>query len=106
MYEVKRSEQTIGDIKVDTWCATIESSNVIGVEVGTTWHKGGDAGHGARTYLKIEDYGGTDIHVTSLGNSFSDNGFSVVLGGDSEIDTLISALEFAVRVLKEQRGSK
>lgn len=103
LYETKRSWKEVNGIDVETWIAEITSANIIEVEVGTTGYQGGDTGHGGRTYLKIQDLGSTDINVTLLKDGFNESeGFILELGGDTELYTFIEALEFAVKVLKEQ----
>lgn len=103
MYEVKRSEQTVSGVNVETWKAEINSANIIEVEVGTTGYQGGDSGHGGRTYFSIKDLASTDIQVRILKDKNSDTqGFVLELGGDCELGTFIESLEFAIKVLKEQ----
>lgn len=69
------------------------------VEVGTNGYHGGDAGHGSRTYLRIEN---TDCSCIEASVMQDDRGFEIILGGDSEMDTFIDALDFAVGILKKQ----
>lgn len=73
--------------------------NSFDVEVGTNGYKGGDWGHGSRTYFKIQNTAGSSIEVNV--SKFKD-GFEVTLGGDSELQTIIEALEFIVETLKYQ----
>ena len=89
---------TIRDVDVPIKRKEIVDCNILRVEAGTTGHKGGDTGHGGRTYFSITDEASTDMEV----NVF-DNGFEVMLGGDTELDTMIEALEFIVKTLKEKR---
>lgn len=84
---------------VTTFCAQFASANILEVEVGTTGFRGGDTGHGARTYFKLENLGGTDMTV-----SVTDNGVIIELGGDTEITTFVDALEFAVNIIKYKIG--
>lgn len=96
--------------KVETFSKTFDSCNIITVEVGTTGHMGGDTGHGGRTYLRIADDASTDMRcrVISNGKQYDfDNAcdasqIEIMFGGDTELDTFIEALEFAVGILKEQ----
>ena len=68
---------------------------------------GGDSGHGGRTYFRIEDMGSTDIQVQLIENHGWIEGFEVILGGDSELDTIIDALNFITQVLEaKKRGIK
>lgn len=79
----------------------IHSCNELLVEAGTTGHMGGDSGHGGRTYFKIQNDGATDIKVGFTDNPkcFSTDGFYVELGGDCELDTMIAALSYIIKVL-------
>lgn len=63
--------------------------NSLKATVITNEYKGGDTGHGSRTYLKLEDICGTDI--TAVVN---DGTIEIVLGGDSEIVTIAEALKW------------
>lgn len=102
----------INNIEVPTKKKTFTDCNVIECEVGTTGHKGGDSGHGGRTYFKLRDLGSTDMRVGVkewCAPAFSHNDAEAVViafGGDSELDTFIDALEFAVSTLKEMKSRK
>lgn len=80
----------------------ITSANIIEVKVGTTGFRGGDSGHGGRTYFSIKDLGGTDITVNTIKNPFGCKGFEVILGGDCELATLINALTYIKTKLEEK----
>lgn len=104
------SENTVivDGIAVRTYEKEFVSANILGVSVGTTGYRGGDSGHGGRTYLRIEDLASSDIDV-NVTRGYANNEFisaSFSLGGDCELDTFIEALEFAVEALKEQRSKK
>lgn len=101
MYEVKSGVRTVNGKSVDTWIAEIYSANIIEAEVGTTGFQGGDTGHGGRTYFRLKDLGSTDMLVTS-----KDDEVTMEFGGDTELDTFIQSLEFALKVLKEQANIK
>ena len=88
----------VNDVKVPIYREDIVDCNILRVEAGTTGLKGGDTGHGGRTYFSIEDKGSTDMNV-----SVFNNGFQVELGGDTELETIIEALEFIVKTLKENK---
>jgi len=101
-----RTRQIDGNF-VTTKLTQIWSANGLMVEVGTNGHKGGDSGHGSRTILRIADVGGTDIRCNKLVTREeygANGGVQIILGGDSELDTFIQALEYAVKTLKEQSG--
>ena len=68
------------------------------VEVGTTGSKGGDSGHGGRTFLRIGDLGGSDMRVKS-----ESSGVTLIFAGDAELENLIDGLLFAAEVLKQSR---
>ena len=97
---IKRGTKEIDGIKIETIKADFMNANMLGVEVGTTTPCGGDSGHGGRTYLKIEDLGSTDLR--GINNKETDV-IEIIVGGDTEADTLISALKFAVRELEAQQ---
>jgi hypothetical protein len=103
MFEITRSNQKVNGVEVHTWKAELLNANILEVEVGTTGYCGGDTGHGGRVYFSIRDLGSTDINVKVISNSYRDTeGVVIELGGDTELSTFIEALEFAVKVLKEQ----
>ena len=90
-------------IKMAFW-----SANSLAVEVGTNTPKGGDAGHGGKTTLKLKDLGGTcwGITVRTNGKDTTFKEFDEItlnLGGDSEANTFIEALRFAVYILDVQQ---
>lgn len=92
-----------GDVmkSIETVIYEITSGNTLEVEAGTTGHMGGDSSHGGRTYFKIRDIGSTDIKVgfTDKDNLYSTDGFYVELGGDCELDTMITALSCVIKIL-------
>ena len=63
------------------------------VEVGTTGLRGGDTGHGGRTYLRFKNSGASDIQI-ELGPKGDE--VSLLLGGDIELTCLIDGLQFAL----------
>lgn len=100
MFAITEGIRRIGGIEVPTYKREIVSANVLEVEAGTNGYQGGDTGHGSRTYFRIENEGGTDIQVRPLGR-YGDEGFEVTLGGDCELDTIITALKFITKVLED-----
>lgn len=107
-----KSEVQIDEkINIETYKFTVTGANVISIQVGTTGEQGGDTGHGGRTYLKIEDDASSDMMArTVVKDEYEESdGFIPIsslelrLGGNSELYTLIEALEFAVKVLKSQK---
>jgi hypothetical protein len=102
------SREACGEI-VETRVKEFYSANMIKVEVGTTGFCDGDAGHGGRTYFSIIDLGCTAMSCQIFDgrremnfDNFDNDGFGVVLGGDTELMTFLDALKFAVDVLEMQ----
>lgn len=103
MYEIKENRRELFDgTKITTYTRDVVSANILQVEAGTTGYKGGDTGHGGRTYFRISDEASTDIHVTPFMDRFGCNSFEVTLGGDCELETMIRALKFITKVLEEE----
>lgn len=83
---------------------TFSSMNVLSVFAGTNCPQGGDSGHGGRTVFGFRDECGTDFRIRVDGAPEQRvESLEIILGGDSESDTIIEGLEFALRVLKSQR---
>ena len=102
MYEIKENRRVLPDeTEITTYSRDIVSANILEVEAGTTGYKGGDSGHGGRTYFRIADAANTDIQVHPIGR-YADEGFEVFLGGDCELETMIRALKFITKVLEEE----
>lgn len=92
----------VNGVKVKTVETEISSFyNSLSVEAGTTGYMGGGAGKGGRTFIKILNINDTDIEVQRDADG---QGFTVKLGGDTELDTFIEALEFVISTLKEERN--
>ena len=103
MYEIKENHRELFDgTEITTYPRDVVSANILQVEAGTTGYKGGDTGHGGRTYFRISDEASTDIHVRPFMGRFGCNGFEVTLGGDCELETMIRALKFITKVLEEE----
>ncbi len=103
MYEIKEKYQKLSDgTEITTYTRDVVSANVLEVEAGTTGFMGGDTGHGGRTYFRIQDEGSTDMKVNTYVDKFGRKGFEVLLGGDCELETMIRALKFIVKVLEEE----
>lgn len=103
MYEIKENKRTLFDGKtVTTYTRDVYNCNVLEAEARTTGYQGGDSGHGGRTYFRIEDQAATNIRVRLLSDNIGTTGFEVVLGGDSELETMICALKFITKVLEEE----
>lgn len=103
MYEVTSNTRKVNGVDIETWSREIIDANILSVETGTNGYQGGDSGHGSRTYIRIQDEGGTDIAARAITDKFGfTNGIEIALGGDAELSTIVEALEFAVKVLKDQ----
>ena len=103
MYEITEKQRTLCDgTELTTYSRDIYDCNVLSVEAGTTGYCGGDSGHGGRTYFRIKDEGGTDMHVVTHTDRFGCSEFEVLLGGDCELDTMIKALKFITKVLEDE----
>ena len=101
MYEIKENTRKVDGIEIPTFTREIVSANILSVEAGTNGYQGGDSGHGSRTYIRISDESGTDIHVYPQGSN-GEKGFEVTLGGDCELTTIILALKFIIKALEDQ----
>ena len=104
MFEIKEKQKVLPDgTRITTFTREVASANTIEVEVGTNGFKGGNASCGSRTYIRIKDLGGTDMFVKRFraenGNTAE---FEVYLGGDCELETIIRALKFVVKVLEDE----
>lgn len=103
MYETTCTTRKINGVDIETWSRDIIDANLLFVEAGTNGYQGGDTGHGSRTYIRIQDEGGTDIDARAITDKFGcTSGIEIALGGDAELSTIIETLEFAAKVLKDQ----
>ena len=100
MYAITEKERNIDGATITTYSREIYSANVLVVEAGTNGYQGGDSGHGSRTYFRIENAGGTDIEAHLIG-PYGTDGIEVSLGGDCELETIITALKFITKVLED-----
>lgn len=81
----------------------ITSANIIEAIAGTTGYQGGDSGHGCRAFIRIRDLASTDIRITKI-EPYGD-GVEIILGGDTEVMTMIEALRFIADVLEKEAGN-
>jgi hypothetical protein len=93
------------DEKPTTKAQEFWSANGIEAEAGTNHPQGGDAGHGGRTYVRLTDLAGTawQVRITADGKKTLVDGpktVELVLGGDTEHDTLVQALRFVLSQLE------
>ena len=80
------------------------SANILSVTVETNTPKGGDTGHGGKTVITFKDHASTDMRIKSDNDSTYNNveEISLLFGGDTEYETLIRCLKFAVYELEKQ----
>jgi hypothetical protein len=90
-----------GDLHTDAF----GEFNVLGVTVGTNGYQGGDSGHGSRTYICLEDLGSTDIDAAVSLNHDGYTKVEIMLGGDSELDSLIDTLRWAADRLEALKNT-
>ena len=90
-------------------CGELHSSefgtfNTLGVTVATNGYQGGDSGHGGRTYICFEDLSSTDIDAVVSSGQDTNTKLEIMLGGDSELDSMIDALRWAADKLEELKN--
>lgn len=73
------------------------SVNSIGVTLEHNGLQGGDAGHGGFVKLIIQDLGDTSMEV----NGLECGKFELLFRGDTERETLVSALKMVVKELED-----
>ena len=95
-------KKNVNGVSIPTFGASYDTCNMLSVEVGTNGFRGGDSGHGSRTYLSFENGYNTDMCVSIDGVQYSADKIELMFGGDSELEMVISALEYAVKTLKNQ----
>lgn len=73
MYKIKRiQEHQKMEPKSRPTVEKSESCNILEVEAGTTGYRGGDTGHGGRTYFRIQNAASTDMEVHSYTDRYND----------------------------------
>ena len=102
MFAISEDTRIVKGMEVPTFSREIVSCNILEVEAGTNGYQGGDTGHGSRTYFRISDLGGTDIHTNVVSGKYGNESIEVTLGGDCELQTIITALKFITQVLEDQ----
>lgn len=102
MYAIIEKHKTLYDgTQMTTYTRDVVNCNILEVEAGTTGYKGGDSGHGGRTYFRIQDAACTDMRICPYTDKHGSVGFEVFLGGDAELETMIRALKFITKVLED-----
>ncbi len=104
MFEIREKERHLNDeTLIRTFSREVVSANILEAEAGTTGYRGGDSGHGGRTYFSIRDLSCSDMEVKILKDRFGEpSGFEVYLGGDTELETIITSLKFITKVLEDE----
>lgn len=110
MYAIEENDRLVDGIHVPTFKREIISANILEVEAGTTGFKGGDSGHGGRTFFSIEDGANSDLRVKLVKNEGSPvyietlelKRIEVMLGGDCELESIVTGLKFITKVLEDQ----
>ncbi len=108
MYEIKAIDEVIDGHELTVYSRDVVNCNILEVSAGTTGFCGGDSGHGCRTYIRIKDQGGTDLRAKVVPSRYSANNnaaesIEIVLGGDTELETIIEGLEFILQALKDDK---
>lgn len=86
---------------------TFQNANILSITVGTNCPNGGDSGHGGRTLFRLTNDASTDMSARVNGGQLqSVESVEIVLGGDTECETFIQALEYATSVLRAQTQAK
>lgn len=103
-YPAQKRVRRVDGRNVTTWAREITSANALEVEAGTNGYQGGDSGHGSRTFLRIRDLGGTDLRCrVKAGNPPGGaDEVEIILGGDTELETIKEALRWMLSVLEIQ----
>ena len=103
-YPAVRRTREVNGKTVTTWERDVVSCNILEVEAGTNGYQGGDTGHGSRTYLRIKDQGGTDMHCNVTRSPFDSSAYEIeiTLGGDTELETMKEALRWMLSILEAQ----
>ena len=78
-----------------------ESCNILSVDIATTGSRGGDSGHGGRTFFQLKDKSSTDIDFRISKDKWGCKGVEIMLGGDTELETFIDALRWAADELEK-----
>lgn len=86
---------------ITTKSKTFWNACALTVEAGTTGERGGDAGHGGRTYFRLffHDNMGM-IEEPTIREAHDGHEITLVLGGDAELHVLADGLQFAADTLR------
>jgi hypothetical protein len=94
------------------------SANMFDVDIHHNGYQGGDAGHGGFVDIKFKNFQDTSLEVSVLPSNHRTNlldfdtfevtiqepkSIQLIFKGDTERDTLVEALEFIVKELKDNK---
>ena len=105
MFEVIENMKKQDGIELTTYQRLILDATSIEVEAGTTGLRGGDAGHGGRTYLRVKNDADTNMRVSVKDTYRATEEFIIELAGDAELECAIKALKFMLKVLEDQKNN-
>ena len=92
MYAIDENVRRVNGSEMRTFSRRVDRRNVIEAEAGTD---------GKKTYIALRDWWRTNIRVHPLGKGGRE-GLEIVMNGADELSSVTEALEFVVRVLKEE----
>lgn len=92
MYAVREKTRTVSGAKLRTFSREVDRRNVLEAEAGTD---------GSRTFIALRDWWRTDLRVRALGKD-GNGGVELTMNGPDELLTVTEALEFILRVLREE----
>lgn len=99
----KRTNRVVDGKYIDTITLEFLSACIIEVEAGTTGYKGGDSGHGGRSYIRIKDLGSTDIRVNLIEDKYgAEDGVELIFGGDCEMSLLPEIFRAIANILESK----
>jgi hypothetical protein len=105
-HTVKKVIRNVNGVSVNGYEKEFVSACIMKAEVGTTGDKGGDTGHGGRSYIHFQDLGSTDMKVVPYKTPYDCSGVIIEFGGDCELDCLIDSLQFMLEKLYKQGRNK
>lgn len=102
MRNIEASVINLDNTTIRTFSTEICDACNLDVEAGTTGFKGGDSGHGCRTYIRLTPLLGADIDAIK-----QENGTIEIIGaGDAELRVLLEAFKFIIQELEDEIEGK
>ena len=91
-------------------CGELRSSEFgifisLGVTIAPNGYQGGDSGHGGSTYIGFEDLCSTDMDAVVSYGQDTNAKVEIMIGGDSELDSMIEALRWAADKLEDLKNT-